>query len=296
VTGVPIQLILNANPTFVRGEDVHNGLKALALDIRQFGLQQKVLLDPDYQIIDGARRVLACQMLGMTEIPAVSTGYWPHIYEHMVATRKVEASLGIAPVPLKWAQLADWYNRILKPLAMPYERARAIETRRAKRLALRTDNGMRSQTAREVTEMIGGGVSSNRLIEIQRVASTLARIKREAPELYESSAAYAVRAEAAGEAPSRVTIQLSKFLKERSVTSSTLADRKVAEEQIAMISKAASLLSVISPELTLDLNLAISPEEAAALFKLLHPHVRQLAVLRRELSVRGGVRVKGNIT
>ena len=290
--GVPIKLILNANPVFVRGEDVHKGLEALAHDIRQFGLQTRVLLDPDYQIIDGARRVLACKMLGMTHIPAVSTKDWPTIRDHMLATRKVEENIGIMPLPYRWLQLADWYNRVLKPFALPYERERANKTRKAK-LPRSTEHY--SQTLIEITEMSGTGLNPSKMSDILRVSSTLVMIKRDAPELYESSVAYVERAETTGEAASRATIQLRKFMADRNVAETT-ADRKVADQQIALVAKAASLLSVISGELDFELNPAVTEQEAKDLFKLIHPHVRRLSVLRKRLAQRGGLRLSGPIT
>jgi hypothetical protein len=290
--GVPIKLILNANPVFVRGEDVHKGLEALANDIRQFGLQTRVLLDPDYQIIDGARRVLACKLLGMTHIPAVSTRDWPTIRDHMLATRKVEENIGIMPMPYRWTQLADWYNRVLKPFALPYERERANKTRKAK---LPKSTNHYSQTLIEITEMTGHGLNESKMSDILRVASTLTAIKNEVPELYESSVAYAERAEAMGEAATRAVLQLRKFLAERNVAGTT-TDRKVADQQIALIAKAASLLAVISGELAFELNPALTEQEAKNLFKLIHPHVRRLSVLRKRLAQRGKVRASGPIT
>lgn len=291
--GVPIALILNANPAFVRGDDIHKGLDALAADIRQFGLQQRILLDPNYQIIDGARRVLACDRLGMTHIPAVSTSDWPTIRDHMIATRKAEKALGIMPLPYRWAQLADWYNRVLKPLAAPHERERANASRKAKTTQA-AGGRTRSLTLHEITQM-AGGLNESRLSDILRVASTLVRIKAVAPDMYDAGVAYAERAEESGEAPSRAVLQLVKFLDREAVTATT-ADRKVADQQMALIAKAASLISVISSELDFQLNSAITEQEARDLFRLIHPHVRKLHVMRRNLAHRGNVRMTGSIT
>lgn len=85
---VPIDKILNANPTYFRHDVGH--LLPLMTDIRKHGQHAPVLLLGDYLVIDGARRIEALRALNRNEVWAISTNQWAMIRSELIAAGERE--------------------------------------------------------------------------------------------------------------------------------------------------------------------------------------------------------------
>jgi ParB-like nuclease domain len=118
IVGVPTQAILNANPTYIRRD--MGDLDALERSIKRSGLQAKVLLAANFEIVDGARRVEVLRRLGIAEVPAVATDDWLQVHSHMIRTRELERLCPDLVKPLDWDEVNDlyWgvYHRLYEPV------------------------------------------------------------------------------------------------------------------------------------------------------------------------------------
>jgi hypothetical protein len=107
-TTLPVKELLNANPAWIRDEGNMGDLHALARYMKRYGQYGPVLVDPTFRVIDGARRVLAAQMLGWQNVMAVCTGDFDAISYFMQAARDRESAGGsYASVPHTWPEIAQ---------------------------------------------------------------------------------------------------------------------------------------------------------------------------------------------
>jgi ParB-like nuclease domain len=80
---LPIEMII-VDRELEPGDDV----STLAEDIAQSGLQVPILLDGDYVLIDGLRRLEAVRTLGQTEVEVVATSMFPVACEYLTRARE----------------------------------------------------------------------------------------------------------------------------------------------------------------------------------------------------------------
>lgn len=98
---VPIRSIFNSNVAFVR-DDPTIGLDELIADIKKNGLMFPILLAPDFQVLDGARRLHAYKALGEKEISVTVANNWSQIREYFTKINKAEKEEGAPYRPMTW--------------------------------------------------------------------------------------------------------------------------------------------------------------------------------------------------
>jgi hypothetical protein len=107
-TTLPVKELLNTNPAWIRDADNMGDLYALARHMKRYGQHAPILVDPSFRVIDGARRILAAEMLGWETIMAVCTGDFDAICYFMQAARDRESAGGNhAGVPHTWIEIAQ---------------------------------------------------------------------------------------------------------------------------------------------------------------------------------------------
>ncbi|HZI72628.1 MAG TPA: ParB/RepB/Spo0J family partition protein [Gemmatimonadales bacterium] len=119
---MPIRQLRNVNLTWVRRD--LGDLTDLCDSIDKDGLQLPVLLTPTLQVADGARRLVACEMLGWTQIPVLRTVDWDEVtsyYEQVAQLNEKYPHL-----PMDWRSTTELYRGPLKELFAE----RLIELRR----------------------------------------------------------------------------------------------------------------------------------------------------------------------
>ncbi len=124
---VPLSDILNANPKWLR-IDMETPSDLIA-SIKQDGLQLPVLLQDDYLLLDGGRRVVALRKLGWKHIPAVVTSDWATVRDYFVEARHLEAQ-GLPHKALGIRELEDLVTERLGPISKEDSNRRAVQTRR----------------------------------------------------------------------------------------------------------------------------------------------------------------------
>lgn len=130
---LPVARILDLNPTRIR-EDLGD-LTALQASIQANGLKMPVLLTPDWELVDGARRLAVFQGLKKTTIPVTITHDWDTTKAYFAEAKRL-AQLGLELQPMTWLQYSDLWGGILTRLYAPERTRRMVETRR-----VRTANG-----------------------------------------------------------------------------------------------------------------------------------------------------------
>lgn len=119
-----------ANPEWFRAS--LGNPDALIASINESGLQVPVLVRKDLLVIDGARRIMAYVAMGHKEIPVVISDDWDTVIEHLIQTRKAEAS-GLPHQRMGWEDLDTLWRIAMIPLYQPKRVARGIETKKAKK-------------------------------------------------------------------------------------------------------------------------------------------------------------------
>lgn len=83
--GIPIEHVLNANPTWLRYNVARQpAFDALKDSLVSAGQLAPILMDSTFRVIDGTRRVQALAELGVGEVHGVATDDWPTIRRHLV--------------------------------------------------------------------------------------------------------------------------------------------------------------------------------------------------------------------
>lgn len=126
-----VKLIENANPAYTR---IYFGnMDALAKDISTNGLRSPILIAPDYQIIDGARRFEAIKKLGWDWAPTrIADGFYAAI-AGIRADLDRQSDFWLRP---GWLEIDNLCRHILVPLYEPIKRtnfsnaSKGISTRR----------------------------------------------------------------------------------------------------------------------------------------------------------------------
>lgn len=98
---VPIDQIV-INRTLTPGDDI----RSLAKHIHDSGLKMPILVDADFHLIDGLRRLEALKQLGHTQVEVVATAMYPVACEHLRRTRVH----GVEAIPVTPDRLWELYN------------------------------------------------------------------------------------------------------------------------------------------------------------------------------------------
>lgn len=263
---VPIDQILNANPAWVR-QDINDDLKPLIDSIRRNGLRVPVLLAPDFLVIDGARRVRAAQIVGLTEVPVVVTSDWTVILSNLTVARNPDDR---TYKPMSWMEVHDLQSRILAPLYGPTRARRMIESKRAQRGRRRGSDGTtpRPQFVQEVATALGftapqfqalqdSVAAINKGASIDQGLGTQMRARLVEIERHEAKLFMANRA---------MREMLRRYMQHG--TENMQADRRTAKEQEQTIQGIVGVLTHVKKEATeftktVAINPAVSPSVVA---------------------------------
>lgn len=138
-----------ANPEWFRTD--LGDPEALISSINELGLQMPVLVRKDLLVIDGARRIMAFVAMGHKEIPVVISDDWDTVIEHLVQTRKAEAS-GLPHQRMGWEDLDTLWRIAVAPLYLPKRVARGVETKKARK---RGEPDQEAPPANKINEDMG---------------------------------------------------------------------------------------------------------------------------------------------
>lgn len=109
---LPLRSIFNTNITWIRQDPMPD--QALVSSIRKEGMQLPVLLRPDYEVIDGTRRLQVAVKLGWTEVPVLVTNLWSTVLGYFEKAHDLAEDPSLPkPKPMKWAEVYDLIQRHL---------------------------------------------------------------------------------------------------------------------------------------------------------------------------------------
>ncbi|RPH39297.1 MAG: hypothetical protein EHM91_12580 [Planctomycetota bacterium] len=285
--GVPIGVLLNANPSWIRSD--FGDLWPLRDSMAERGLEVPVLATSDYLVIDGARRIHAAHAMGWTEIETVATSDWSQVMANQAKARKLEAE-GLPFLPKTWEEMADLRVRVLAQMrfntvTVPLYRRKG-PLRKAKQ----------DPKARESDIDFGKilGISETDSIAFGGIGSALADL-RAFPEHRTAAMAHLREYERRGQvhgARNRIRELLilaraGQPPAEAPVTPST----KEAKEQTARLNRITDVLATVAAEIDAlgRLNPSFKEEDARRLHKGLGTMNLALHRLRRKLRVAGNL-------
>lgn len=128
---LPIDRLLQLNPAWIR--DNLGDLYDLTQSIKEHGIRVPILCQPDYYVLDGARRIVAAQAAGLQDIPVVFVKEWADVREYYITVRELsEAGTIDAPLPMEWPALHHLFHVAFRAPYMPEQQAHALKTRRAR--------------------------------------------------------------------------------------------------------------------------------------------------------------------
>lgn len=158
-----IKYITDANAAWARSN--LGPLDELKASIRREGVRKPVLVQEDFMMLDGARRVVAAQAVGLSLVPVIICHTWADVLEHL---RPVEPDC----LPMDWPDLVDYWGITLKGLQNRHQRIVASKTRR--------DNSMLSDDDDEpVKGPSGYSQYTNELAAIYKVAPATIKLLRD---------------------------------------------------------------------------------------------------------------------
>lgn len=108
-----IQQIRDVNLAWVRTD--LGDLTGLRHSIKKEGLQLPVLMTTTMLVADGARRLVACEQLGWTQIPVLITSDWDLVKRYYAVAHRLERD-GWPTKALPWSDIADLLNGPMKAL------------------------------------------------------------------------------------------------------------------------------------------------------------------------------------
>lgn len=288
-TGIPIGDILNANPegSFVRHDLSARGL--LQASIAEEGLLFPLVLDANYQVIDGARRLWALHAMGWDHVPAIATNDWVTLRDTLVEQRHQEALRHIEAKPLTWSETSDIYLRILKPLTEKISNERRTLGRwHGQQGAVA---GRPSLVMEEVGAMLG--VTANHVRGCSDVIRRLARIESELGPEEHAKWVHNIYQSEFGDPNDRVlaisaATRLGKILRPERPDAPkrpSLEPTVAIDVQLQTIQRAVDLLKTIAPVLEDlgPLHTTMDPEVARRLAIAVQGPTTQLGRIRREL-------------
>jgi len=277
--GVPLELIKNANPVYVRDEFVRRDVAELARDILDRGLQQPILTDHLYRVIDGGRRLAAFEKLGYTEIPTLATDHWATIRDRMVAHLKSDEASGASRKPMTWREV----GRLQTILHELYETAR--HSRQDGMGASRRITGSGYSTLNlDIAEMLGLRVPH--LMAIIALRGQLDLVALERPEFTPKAETFVKDIEGLGDGQLHGAIRQVSAL--RSAKPDIEPNLKHAQEQLKILRSGLQMMHTIANQLSDlgELNPAMLPGEVREVHNALLTMARHLSPVRVRLSNR----------
>lgn len=282
---VAIKAIFNANVAYTRRSP--GDLSELTASISKKGMLIPVLLDPDYLVIDGARRVHSADELRWDYVPAVVTSDWRVVQQHLLLTRAAEVKL--PSLPMTWIELAELYRTTLTRLYEPIRRAES-----GQKAAQNRGKGKKPAPWSYPKFMVEAaamlGMTEPELYGMNTIGGHLDKLRAISEEAYAEGVAKVARVEETSHAPweaARTLLRFRKGVNEPHVA----ADTKLAAKQLTVMQNALPVLSIISTELAslAPLNGALSPEDALAVLTELRKFTSRLYVIKKELMARANL-------
>jgi len=131
-----IREIYDANPVWLRPDNHLLPVDKLKASLAEKGMLFPVLLRSDFVMLDGARRVLAADVLRWKEVPVVVAHNWDTVVSHYELANKLEAEEGLERRPMTWMELDELWTELLKPIHQERRSQQSVRER-ARRASLR---------------------------------------------------------------------------------------------------------------------------------------------------------------
>jgi hypothetical protein len=277
---LPVRLIKNANPAYVRRDVLQDTeyLKKIKQSIvHEQGLRLPILITPDYQVVDGAVRLEAYDLLGWPKIEVIIAHDWETVKQYFLRVRELEAG-GFIPKPMRWMDQEDLIERLLKPLYAPI--SRALMATNAKRARIHgpvppAPGRLNSRIYGDLQVMFGESIS---MLEVLRdIRSTIKNGTRISAQLGAELQDLVERSELAGDGRHAALALVRKALKANGKVVHP-ADLKVATGQVERIERIINVLRTLATEITnmSDLNDALDPETALRLAGAVRSNTRRI--------------------
>jgi len=275
-SGVDLSVIANANPVYVRDDEREGNFAELVDDMRDRALLVPILVLPDYQIIDGARRFEAAKYLGWEDIPTIATRSWETIRDIFLKARKAEAN-GAPYRPMRWLEYSEIRRDILFQI---YNQQVTIPTRLASKKAGTQKEG--SAADLDFGELFGMDANSARACNALSAALNL--VAKRTPERYQEAVGIIRKAEDEG-GTIHHAIHLLKRLTGGLLPTPVEVDRTKAEAQLRALERALPTLEGMALEIgkVAPLNGGVTEEEARSIHNRLLAVSRYLTPLRQSL-------------
>lgn len=138
---IPANLIRNANPTWIRSIS-RGSVKDLAASIDKHDMRLPILIKPDYQVIDGARRfVAATEVLKWDHVPVKIADDWFIVHQHYLNAQKLKTEFeDDHSVLMNWEEMVTLIETILKPIHSVTQRRQSVLVRKNKQRSVEAIN------------------------------------------------------------------------------------------------------------------------------------------------------------
>lgn len=152
---VPIELITNANPAYLRSD--LGDLSELLTDIKRRGQKAPIIVDQTYLVLDGARRLEVAKKLGRREIYTVATKDFNLIRDLMIEARERHEK-GDIHKPKSFLDYMELIP-ILRGLYAPIARSQAVATKRSGGSRASNEKYRKSGVTQHMSQMFGISVA-----------------------------------------------------------------------------------------------------------------------------------------
>lgn len=122
VTHLTIKHITDSNAAWARSD--LGPLDQLVSSIRKHGVRKPVLIQEDFLMLDGARRLVAAQKAGLTVLPVIICRTWADLVDNFHPT-------DADALPFDWVDLPDLWGITFRGLQYRQQRLNAGVTRKA---------------------------------------------------------------------------------------------------------------------------------------------------------------------
>ena len=279
-SGVPIDLIKNANPVFARSD--FGDLHGLAKDIQSRDLQGPILLDSTYQVLSGARRVMALDMLGIREAPAISTDNWPTIRDHMIAEVERDATGEWPLKPMNWDELLR-LRKILNPIYDHYRRANPPADRNRRGAGRKARVLGYSKIVQDLSSMTG--IEQPKLVALLALQGQMDVIRYNFPS--EIPRMKPILAEIVGQGDGQIHTAVRRLSALRTGKPEVEPNVKRAQAQLEIFRKGFQVIATAAQELSDlgELNPALTDEEIVELHRSMAMSSRRLTAARGRIKL-----------
>lgn len=285
VTRYPTRDLINANPAWVRHDLAVNVGSELLWSVGRHGVQVPVVMQPDGVVIDGARRVVAADIVRLATVPVVVCDTWQKAYEALIANKEFELKFGETnwwtdPEPWTWLEIMDWYNRIVRPLYEPTLRAiRGHNAKKQQKQESRTGPILMTQAG----EVLGMSTTAMKRISASFSIMNKFKVDGEIDKYTEAMDTWQ-RVERASHYPS----ELLRFMEELRRGGGRLipmADARESAKQVAALTSGLAVMTTAVKQLKSlgYLNDAMSLADATDLLTQLKKIISDSNAVRREL-------------